>query len=149
MKYDLNKIWIFRLENMKRSIIYMIGLFLLLSCQVPQDRADNKITAQVQISFADTLHDFGIIPLSAPIDSCDFWIKNTGKRPLVVLGLQTSCHCVKANCSARTIQAGDSACVRVTYDGRGHGEEYFGESVLVYTNASELPQRLIVRGQLE
>ena len=127
---------------------FFCGCLMVSSCG---NRSKNvsSINNFSAIAFLDTLHDFGIIPLASPVDSFDFWYKNTGESPLVVLGLQTSCHCVAATYDTRPVQPGDSSYVRVTYDGRGRSAEYFEKSVAVYTNASDRPQRLVVRGRLE
>lgn len=129
-------------------VFFFCGCVMVSSCGNKSKNVSSKNNFSA-IAFPDTLHDFGIIPLTSPVDSFDFWYKNIGGRPLVVLGLQTSCHCITATYDARPVQPGDSSYVRVTYDGRGRSAEYFEKSVTVYTNASDCPQRLIVRGRLE
>lgn len=133
--------------NIVRPVLLLFVAFCWYSCEPREKRVKDRDV--VQVSFADTLHDFGVIPLSSPVDSFDFWYKNTGKRPLVVLGLQTSCHCTVASHDFHPVQPGDSSYIRVTYDGRGRSAEYFEKSITVYTNASDRPQRLIIRGRLE
>lgn len=135
-----------RKTNLALLPLLFIGLYMH-ACVNKEKQTNERNIAR--IAFADTLHDFGSIPLSAPVDSFDFRYRNTGKQPLVVLGLRTSCHCTVATYDARPVQPGDSSYIRVTYDGRGRQAEYFEKSVLVYTNASERPQQLLIRGRLE
>lgn len=132
------------------KLLICLGMALLVSaCQGGKVKRIPEASVSSLIVWRDTLHDFGSIPLSASVDSFDFRYRNTGKQPLVVLGLRTSCHCTVATYDARPVQPGDSSYIRVTYDGRGRQAEYFEKSVQVYTNASERPQQLVIRGKLE
>ena len=138
------------MEKYKYSwIMLSLWVYMMVSACGNKPRSVSLASGFPAITFPDTLHDFGIIPLSNPVDSFEFWYSNTGRTPLVVLGLQASCHCVTAIYDARPVQPGDSSYIRVKYDGRGRSAEYFEKSVAVYTNASDRPQRLIVRGRLE
>lgn len=101
------------------------------------------------IEFLDTIHHFGVIPLSNPIDSVDFKFINRGSNLLVILNAKPSCRCTKVKYPKYPISSGDTSYVRVIYDGTGRNPEYFNKSVEIYTNASSSLLKLNINGQLK
>lgn len=124
-------------------------LILLASCRDRTSSSTRHRLPSAGICFADTVHDFGIIPLSQPIDSFDFVFRNTGQGMLVVLDVKTSCHCTKAVFPQSPIAPGQQAYIRVFYDGHGRSPEYFNKSVKVYTNARARYMVLNIKGELQ
>lgn len=134
------------------SFLYLsltaVALFSFSSCRRSASPSSVSKTSTAGLCFRDTLHNFGVIPLSQPMDSFDFVFRNTGQGRLVVLGVETSCHCTKASYPHIPIEPGKESFIRVIYDGRGRQAEYFNKSVRVITNASEEPVTLNICGNL-
>ena len=135
---------------MKKLLPSIILLPILLaglsSCRNTTSRKENL---QSEIVFSDTLHHFGIIPLSQPIDSFDFVFTNMGKEKLVILGVETSCHCTSAIYPHQPVESGKQSYIRVIYDGRGRSSEYFNKSIRVITNAGREYVILSIDGKLQ
>lgn len=141
---------------MKRMLAFfpMTALLLILvfSTSCRNRTSSSSVRPQLPaagISFADTVHDFGIIPLSQPVDSFDFVFRNTGQGLLVILDVKTSCRCTEAVFPQAPIGPGEQSYIRVFYDGRGRSPEYFRKSVQVYTNAQAACIRLNIMGRLQ
>lgn len=141
---------------MKRIYTYLYAtvlLLLLALCASCRNRTSSPSASHrlpsADICFTDTAHDFGVIPLSQPVDSFDFVFRNTGRGMLVVLGIKASCHCTKAVFPRTPIASGQQSHIRVFYDGRGRRPEYFNKSVQVYTNAPSECITLNITGRLQ
>ena len=121
------------------SHLFFINMlfFLFTACRKPVSLPIVQNMQIADICFKDTIHYFGIIPLSQPTDSFDFIFTNCGEKPLVVLGVETSCHCTKAFYPHIPIKPGEKSFVRVVYDGRERQAEYFNKSIRVITNAKK------------
>lgn len=73
----------------------------------------------------ETAFDFGTIPQGKPVYHF-FEVTNTGKNPMVISNVQTSCGCTTPEWSKDPIAPGATAKVRVGYNaaGEGHFEKY-------------------------
>lgn len=137
-----------------RKYIYMLILLNLVVCGLSSCRQTSSHPSQstvhsVGICFQDTIHHFESISLQQPIDSFDFVFTNTGEGRLVVLGVETSCHCTRVNYPHEPVESGKQSYIRVFYDGTGRQPEYFNKSVKVSTNARYEPYILRISGNLK
>ena len=132
------------------ATILLLVLTICISCRnrISSPSVSHRLSS-AGICFADTVHDFGIIPLSQPVDSFDFVFRNTEQGMLVVLGVKVSCHCTRAVFPHTPIASGQQSYIRVFYDGRGRRPEYFNKSVQVYTNARTECITLNIMGRLQ
>lgn len=64
-------------------------------------------------SFKEKVHDFGEVPVDSPLH-WRFEFTNTGDAPLIVTGIEPSCHCVSANWTRGPIGPGAKGIVDVT-----------------------------------
>ena len=73
----------------------------------------------------ETAFDFGTIPQGKPVYHF-FEVTNTGKDPMVISNVQTSCGCTTPEWSKEPIAPGATAKVRVGYNaaGEGHFEKF-------------------------
>jgi hypothetical protein len=87
--------------------------------------AQTTITEEV-LSVKEVAFDFGTIPQGKPVYHF-FEVTNTGKDPMVISNVQTSCGCTTPEWSKEPIAAGGTAKVRVGYNaaGEGHFEIYY------------------------
>lgn len=74
-----------------------------------------------------------------------FEFKNTGKTPIIVNNVQTSCGCTTADKPAEPVQPGKSSKISVKYDTKRVGE--FTKTITVTTNVGE-PVVLTIKGKV-
>jgi len=74
-----------------------------------------------------------------------FDFKNTGKTPIIVSNVQTSCGCTTADKPTEPVQPGKSSKISVKYDTKRVGE--FTKTITVTTNVGE-PVVLTIKGKV-
>lgn len=131
-----------------KQIIFVFAIFSLFTQCSSKNTHINTANEGVHYAFIDSIHDFGVIQRNSPIASHDFRFVNTGTKPIVVLGVDVSCECTKADYVHDPVMPGDTSYIRVTYDGTGRGAEHFNKSVFVTTNAAGDPFELTFEGEL-
>ncbi len=138
---------------MKATFFHLFLVVILLplfsACRKSAPSSAVQKIQNADICFKDTLHNFGIIPLLQPVDSFDFIFTNCGKDRLVILGVETSCHCTKVFYPHIPIEPDGESFVRVIYDGRERQAEYFSKSIRVITNAKKECVTLGINGRLQ
>lgn len=75
-----------------------------------------------------------------------FEFKNTGKTPVIITGVQTSCGCTAAEKPTEPIAKGKSSKIVVTYDTKRVGN--FTKTITVTTNVSAEPIILTITGNV-
>ena len=101
--------------------------------------------AQAQISFDKKVHEFGVVLWKNPV-TATFEVTNNGDKPLVISNVTTSCGCTVADWTKTPIAPGASGVVKSTFDAKALGR--FQKSVGIYSNASERPIYLSIRGEV-
>lgn len=101
--------------------------------------------AQAQITFDKKVHEFGVILWKQPA-TATFTVTNKGNKPLVISNVTTSCGCTVADWTKTPIAPGASGIVSSTFDAKALGR--FQKSIGVYSNASDRPIYLSVRGEV-
>ena len=101
--------------------------------------------AQAQITFDKKVHEFGAVLWKNPV-TATFTITNSGDKPLVISNVTTSCGCTVANWTKTPIAPGASGVVSSTFDSKALGR--FQKSIGIYSNASERPIYLAIRGEV-
>lgn len=76
-----------------------------------------------------------------------FTLKNTGKNPLVIEDVTTSCGCTSVEYSKEPVRAGKDVSLYITY--KADYPEHFNKMITVYCNAVDSPLRLTVWGDAE
>lgn len=76
-----------------------------------------------------------------------FEFKNTGKTPLIITNVQTSCGCTAAEKPTEPIAAGKSSKIVVNYDTKRVGP--FTKTITVTTNAQTEPIVLTITGTVK
>lgn len=79
-------------------------------------------------------------------ETFSFHFKNTGKTPLIVTNVATSCGCTTAQKPEEPIMPGKKGVISVKYDTKRVGE--FTKEIKVTTNASETPVVLLIKGSV-
>ena len=123
---------------MKKLLLFA----LLLVCSI------GTATAQAQIKFDKTTHDFGKFSSETPIVKCTFTLTNTGDKPLVINQVVPSAGCVKVNYNKGQIQPGETSPLMVTYDGTGKAPGQFRKTITIRSNAKTDMLRLAIEGNM-
>ena len=74
-----------------------------------------------------------------------FDFKNTGKTPIIISNVQTSCGCTTANKPTEPVAPGKSSSISVKYDTKRVGE--FVKTITVTTNVGD-PVVLTIKGKV-
>ncbi|MCF6241346.1 MAG: DUF1573 domain-containing protein [Bacteroidales bacterium] len=121
---------------------YLIfGILLFSSFQLKAQ--ENK--AQAEIMFKDTLHIFGKIWYQGNAEY-EFVFKNTGKTPLIISDVKSSCGCTVPEWSKKPVLPKEKGIIKVKYDTKRIGEFY--KIITVYSNAKNSPVKLYVQGNV-
>ena len=96
-----------------------------------------KITAKTDVI------DCGSVVYEHPV-TVKFEMQNSGFAPLKIQTIKTSCGCTSVEYPHSEIPAGDGFTISATYDARQLG--HFMKDVGIYSNASDKPYYLTIRG---
>ncbi len=126
------------------SILMLTIVFLAFSAQAQNTPAVSKPNPKAPvIKFEKVIHDYGTIQQSANGD-CEFKFKNTGKEPLVLSNVITSCGCTTPSWPKEPIMAGKTGVIKVHYDTNRMGA--ISKTVTVLSNATEDRVVLTIKG---
>lgn len=117
---------------------------LMISCSHTQSTSENISGAGIQ--FEATEHDFGTIPEKGD-GTFSFVFKNTGKEPLILKNVRSSCGCTVPEWPKEPIKRGNKGTIKVSYNTRIIGN--FSKSITVYSNTEGEPVVLKIKGKVE
>jgi hypothetical protein len=126
------------------SILALAACWFSISCSQTPRAANAKSGSEIE--FETTEHNFGTI-LQGGDGTFEFVFKNTGKEPLVLNNVRSSCGCTVPVWPKEPIKKGDKGVIKVSYNTRITGN--FSKSISVYSNSGEAPAVLIIKGKVE
>ena len=97
------------------------------------------------MTFEFTEHDYGILEQGADA-SYEFVYKNTGKVPLIITKVKSSCGCTTPTWSKEPLKRGKKEVLLVKYDSKRLG--FINKSVTVYSNAENSPVVISIKGKI-
>ncbi len=101
-----------------------------------------------QISFMDTLWDFGTITQGKKTEH-SFVFKNIGSELLVIKNVRSTCGCTAVVPSKNSLESGETATLKVTFDSEGR-EGLQSKTIYVTTNDNSTPiTALTIKGTIE
>lgn len=103
-------------------------------------------TTKPHIKFETTTHDFGKIQQNGN-GKFNFKFVNTGKEPLIIQNVRSSCGCTIASRPNAPILPGDSSKISVKYDTRRLG--VFHKNITITSNADNSSVVLNIRGEVQ
>lgn len=112
---------------MRRLLFLSLGFMLMLPALVSAQQDGD-------LSFDSTVCDFGTVVRENTIHTHVFSFENRGEDPVVVLGVQTSCSCLKTEYSRRPLKRGERGEVTVHLEALKIDEGVFHRVVKVQTN---------------
>lgn len=128
------------MKNLKYSLVavtvFVFGFFFQ-NTALAQDSA--------RISFDKKIHDYGTI-YQNDNGFCEFTFTNTGKIPLVLTNVYSSCGCTVPSWPKEPTMPGKSNVIKVKYNTSRLGA--INKSVTVESNAANGTQRLQIKGNV-
>lgn len=129
---------------MKTAILFLsLLLTLFCSCTANAGRGGKS---KALIVFSDSVYDFGSVKGNGDKVSKIVSFTNKGKATLVIQKTSTSCHCAQPTYSKAPIKAGRSGNITITIDPKEMFPGIFERTITVYSNASNSPVRIYVKG---
>ena len=119
------------------SLILSVGV--LFGLQAQTNEQEQKGT-QAEITFDKEVHDYGTIERNAN-GECVFTYTNTGKAPLILSNVRSSCGCAVPKWSREPLMPGQSASMTVRYNTASVGP--INRTIVVQSNASK--NRVVLR----
>ena len=101
-----------------------------------KDLKDAKKGKGPEIAFDYLVYDYGQIYEGDP-GTCEFTFKNTGKEPLVLSNVYSSCGCTVPDWPKDPIMPGKTSTIKVKYNTRVGG---INKTITVLSNAEENPK---------
>jgi len=132
---------------MKTFIFSLLSIVLLTSTAFSQDKSvKNKPNKKApEITFKNTEYDFGTIPYGADA-TYDFTFKNTGKSPLILTSVRSSCGCTIPSWTKLPIPKKKINKISVKYNTHRMGN--FHKTITVISNAKNSPIVLTITGKV-
>lgn len=135
-----------------KKIILTLGVILIgftaVMAQVTttpaaSPQADNPNAPEIK--FAKLVHDYGTIQKEAN-GECEFDFENTGKEPLVLSDVRSSCGCTVPSWTREPILPGKQGTIKVKYDTKRVGG--INKTITVTSNAKTSSVVLRIQGNV-
>lgn len=130
------------------SIIMLTLMVITLGVNAQKEPTKTVTKAKTKapiIKFEKIVHDYGTIQQGAN-GECEFKFKNTGKEPLVLSNVVSSCGCTIPSWPKEPIMPGKSSSIKVKYDSNRVGT--ISKTITVLSNATEDRITLSIKGNI-
>lgn len=105
-------------------------------------------SAQAQIKFEKTVHNFGQFSEANAKQSCVFIFTNAGDKPLVINQAVASCGCTAPKYTKTPVLPGEKGELKIVYNGAGRFPGHFKKTITVRTNGTPEVVRLYIEGDM-
>ena len=122
----------------KLSIVFLLS-FVMSGLLFAQSKPEVKFNKDV--------HDYGSVKEEIEVALSEFEFTNTGKTPVVIQRVVTSCGCAAPSYTREPVLPGKSGKVKVAYN-TIHRPGTFRKSVRVYTNVPDTVYTLTIKGNV-
>ncbi len=119
-----------------------LSILLIITAFTPKPQQDGS---KPHIQFKEVKFDYGTMELNAD-GNHTFEFTNTGKAPLVITNVQSSCGCTVAKKPKGDILPGESEVIKVRYNTNRVGS--FRKTITVYSNADNNRVVLQISGKV-
>lgn len=133
------------MKKILASVLFVIATVTFSCSQTPAIETEKSVFGP-GIEFSELKHDYGIIEQGGN-GTYEFQFTNTGTEPLVLSNVRSSCGCTVPKWPREPINAGETSSIEVKYNTTRVGS--FNKSITVYSNASEQPIVLQIKGKVE
>lgn len=131
------------MKKIKTISALLLLALTLVSCGQEEGKRGK---GNAEIIFAQENHDYGEITFKGD-GNCEFAFRNTGKTPLLLTHVKSTCGCTVPEWPSEPIKEGEQGVIKVSYDTQRVGT--FMKSIYVYSNASNGVQKLYIRGTVK
>jgi len=132
---------------MKKFFLLMFVCCLFAAKGFGQEPAKEDNPNAPEITFTETIHDFGTIPLKG-LAECEFTFTNTGKEPLIIQQCSATCGCTVPTCPTdKPIKPGEKGTIKVKYT-TTQVPGPFTKQFTVTSNAKNSPVRVTIKGEI-
>lgn len=76
-------------------------------------------------------------------------LKNVGTEPLVISKVETTCGCTAVEYPKYPIVPGDTATLKIEYDGKGKSPGMFTKDITIFSNARTGLAKMCIKGEME
>ncbi len=129
-----------------KKIILTIGILVFAFFTAnSQETTKEKNPNAPEISFNKLVHDYGTIYQYSD-GKCEFKYTNTGKEPLVLTTVRSSCGCTVPKWDRKPLLPGKSTVIQVKYATSRLG--MINKTITVYSNAKTSPVVLRIKGKV-
>ncbi len=129
---------------MKTLPIYILGLLVLAGSILllisPASSADPSV---ISVETPSEIADLGTLRFNEK-RRIRFSIENKETSPLLILGIQTSCECTKANWSKHPIKPGETGHITILFEPNSLGT--FVKEIVWTANVGKAKRRLQIKG---
>lgn len=128
---------------MKKISFILLAMVLsigLISAQ--QDKQQNG-----DAKFATLVHDFGKVAEEVGSVSCEFQFTNTGKKPLIIQDIRTSCGCTTPSYTKDPVLPGKTGTIKISYSTIGRIGS-FDKKITIFTNEPDNVYTLTIKGEV-
>jgi hypothetical protein len=108
----------------------------------PKDNPNGPV-----IKFDSIVHDFGTIIKRTDPANCEFTFKNTGKEPLILSDVKSSCGCTIPSWTKEPILPGKTGTIKVSYT-KTSNIGIIGKQITVFSNANNGNIVLSIKGNV-
>lgn len=129
--------------DMKKLFVTLVSIVAFSGFVFGQDAPAKDNKNAPEIVFTSEVHDFGTIPYEGD-GTYVFEFKNTGKEPLVLSDVHSSCGCTTPEWPKEPIKRGEKGKITVKYNTKIMGP--FTKNVYVTSNAQTSRVTLTIKG---
>nr|NQU94151.1 DUF1573 domain-containing protein [Bacteroidota bacterium] len=123
----------------------MFVVFAAIGQTKPATEAPVKNPNAPEIAFDKTVHDYGTVQYQGD-GKCEFNFTNTGKEPLILTNVRSSCGCTVPKWPREPILPGQSDVIYVEYKTNRVGK--INKTITVQSNATTKNVVLRIKGQV-
>jgi hypothetical protein len=135
-------------KKMKKSVTMLVAVILGLGSVFAQDVKTETVAPNPnapEINFDKLVHDYGTLYVQGD-GNCEFEFTNTGKEPLILSSVKSSCGCTVPSWPREPIMPGKKESIKVKYDTGRMGP--INKTVTVMSNAKNSPVVLKITGNI-
>lgn len=109
--------------------------------------AGSLLTAQAEVEWLATEHDFGAFQEDDGKVSCEFRFVNLGEEPVSVRAARAACGCTTPSFTKTPVEHGDTGVVKVTFNPSGRPGRFNKRVVMDIAGGIDIPrQQLEIKG---
>lgn len=128
---------------MKKISFILLTMVLSVTCLVAQTKSASTGNAK----FNTLTHNFGKIAEEIGSATCEFTFTNTGKTPIVIQDIRTSCGCTTPSYTKEPVLPGKTGTIKVSYSTIGRVGS-FTKKITVFTNEPNDVYNLTIQGEV-